>query len=240
MIGLNLLPDVKKEFIKAQRTRNMVISFSILSMLIVGGLTVFLALFVYVAQNQAIGMVKDDINKNQKTLEGKPEINKYLTIQNQLAQLQTLHDKDHKEIYSRIFDYLVKLNPAAPYSVGLGSVKVMKDTNIIDIEGSTTTPQMQSLDVFKNTLEKATLTYTVDGEKKEVPLFSEVVLKSASLSQSGNNRGVSFEFELTYSSEAFWPNVKDVVLSVPKQAISDAQNNAPSELFNGSTVDGGQ
>lgn len=236
MIGLNLLPDVKKEFLKAQRTRNMVISFSILAMFIAGGFTVFLAVFVYVGQGKAIDMVKQDIAKNQTTLENKPEINKYLTIQSQLSALQSLHDKDHQVIYSRIFDYLVKLSPAAPYGVALGSVKVAKDTTTIDVQGSTNSQQMQGLDVFKNTLEKAKLSYTADGKTTEVALFSSVVLKSASLSQDGGAKGVSFEFELTYTPEAFWPNVTNIELIVPKQTVSDSQNNAPSELFNGSTT----
>jgi len=84
MIGINLLPDVKKEFLKAQRTRNTVISLSILIMFVAGGLTVFLALFVYVGQTTAINVVKGDIDTKQKTLGEKPEITKYLTIQNQL------------------------------------------------------------------------------------------------------------------------------------------------------------
>lgn len=236
MIGLNLLPDVKKEFLKAQRTRNMVISFSILAMFIVGGLTVFLAVFTYIGQGKAVDMVKQDIAKNQSTLESKPEINKYLTIQSQLSALQTLHDKDHQVIYSRIFDYLTKLTPAAPYSIGLGSVKMAQEANAIDIQGSTNSQQMQGLDVFKNTLEKAKLSYTVDGKTTQVAFFSSVVLKSAALSQDGGTKGISFEFELTYTPEAFWPNVTNIELIVPKQTISDAQNNAPGELFNGSTT----
>ncbi len=236
MIGLNLLPDVKKEFLKAQRTRNMVISFSILAMLIAGGLSAFLAVYVYIGQGKAIDLVKQDIAKNQTTLQNKPEINKYLTIQSQLSALQSLHDKDHQVIYSRIFDYLVKLSPAAPYGVALGSVKISNDTATIDMQGSTNSQQLQSLDVFKNTLEKAKLSYTVDGKTTEVSLFSSVVLKSAALTQDSGAKGVSFEFELVYTPEAFWPGVTNIELIVPKQTVSDAQNNAPSEIFNGSTT----
>lgn len=236
MIGLNLLPDVKKEFVKAQRTRNQVISFSLLSMMIAGGFVVFLGLFVYVGQGKAIDIVKSDIAKNEKTLEGKTEINKYLTIQNQLSQLQTLHDSSHVGEYSRLFDYLVKLNPAAPNSVGLGSVNLTQATSTITLQGATTSAKVQSLDVFKNTLENAMLTYTYNGETLEKTLFSSVTLKSASLSQTSTSNVVSFEFELKYSPEAFWPGVTNVELVVPKQTISDAQTNAPSELFNGATT----
>lgn len=230
MIGLNLLPDVKKEFLKAQRTRNTVIGISILSIFIAGGLTVFLALFVYVGQSTAITAVKGDIAKKQKTLEGKTEITKYLTIQNQLKSLKVLHSKDYKVLYSRLLDYLPQLNPSAPNNVQLGSVKVMTEGASIGIQG--TTQDFHAIDTFKSTLENARFSYKSGNDTVEVALFSEVILSSAALSRDNNNRSnVAFEFELTYSSEIFSPEVKEFQLIVPKLTISDAQNNAPSELF---------
>lgn len=229
MIGLNLLPDVKKEFLKAQRMRNTVISLSILAMLIAGGLTVFLALFVYVGQSAAIATVKSDINKKQSTLENKPEITKYLTIQNQLVALKVLHSKDYKILYSRLLDYLPQLNPAAPNNVQLGSVAITTDGTTITIQGSA--QDFHAVDTFKNTLEQAKLTYKADSDTKNVALFSGVILKSASLTQDNGKSNVTFEFDLTYSPEIFSPDVTDFQLTVPKLTISDAQTNAPNELF---------
>lgn len=229
MIGINLLPDVKKEFLKAQRTRNTVISLSILSMFIAGGLTVFLALFVYVGQGTAIKFVNDDIDKKQATLESKTEIAKYLTIQNQLAALRTLHGKDYKILYSRLFDYLPQLNPAAPNNIHLSSVRVTSDGTLVAVQG--TTQDFHALDTFKNTLIEAKITYADGEETKEVPLFSEVTLKNAALAQIESGSAVSFEFELVYSGDIFSPELTNFQLVVPKLTISDAQNNAPSELF---------
>lgn len=231
MIGLNLLPDIKKEFLKAQRMRNMVISLSILTMLVAGGLTVFLALFVYVGQGAVIEAAKRDITTKQAEFAGKAEVTKYLTIQNQLASLKVLHGVDYKTLYSRLFDYLPQLNPSAPNSVQLGSVTVMNEGTSIAIRG--TTQDFHALDTFKNTLENAKLTYKSDNETKDVNLFSDVVLKSASLVQESSKSGVTFEFNLTYAAEIFSPELKDFQLTVPKLTISDAQNNAPSELFGG-------
>lgn len=229
MIGLNLLPDVKKEFIQAQRMRNTVISASIIAMFVAGGVTVFLALFVYVGQNTAIDAVKQDITKKQAVLVAKPEITKYLTIQSQLAALRVLHSKDYKVLYSRLLDYLPQLNPSAPNTVQLGAVKVLTDGATITIRG--TTQDFQAVDTFKNTLEQATLTYTADAKQHAVNLFSKVTLTSAALSQSNSKSTISFEFELTYSPEIFSPEATAIQLTVPKLTISDAQTNAPSELF---------
>lgn len=229
MISINLLPDVKKEFLKAQKMRNTVISLSILSMFVAGGLTVFLALFVYFGQRVAIGFVNDDIDKKQATLEAKTEITKYLTIQNQLTSLRVLHNATYKILYSRLLEYLPQLNPAAPNSVQLGSVKVVKEGTEINLQG--TTRDFQALDTFKNTLERAKLTYADGEDTKEVALFSDITLKTASLMQADGGASVSFEFVLTYNEDIFSPDVTNFQLVVPKLVISDAQNNAPSELF---------
>lgn len=229
MIGLNLLPDVKKEFVKAQRTRRTVIGLSIIAMLVAGGLTVFLVIFVYVGQNALIDQAKKDITTKQTTLQNKTEITKYLTIQNQLATLKVLHGENYKILYSRLFDYLPQLNPSAPNAVQLGSVKVTTEGKAINMTGKT--KDFHSLDTFKTTLENVKLTYKSDNATKEVNLFSEIVLKSASLSQDNSKLGVSFEFDVTYSPEIFNATVKDFQLIVPKLTVSDAQTNAPSELF---------
>lgn len=229
MIGINLLPDVKKEFLKAQRTRNTVISLSILSMFIAGGLTVFLALFVYVGQGAAIKLVNDDIDKKQATLEGKTEITKYLTIQNQLSSLRVLHSKDYKVLYSRLLDYLPQLNPSSPNNVQLGTVRVLNDGALINLQG--TTQDFHALDTFKNTLEQAKLSYADGDETKEIAIFSDITLKTASLAQSDSGSNVSFEFDLTYTPDIFSPDITNYQLVVPKLTISDAQNNAPNELF---------
>lgn len=229
MIGLNLLPDVKKEFIQAQRMRNTVISMAILSMLIAGGVTVFLALFVYVGQNTAINVVKSDIDKKQATFAAKPEVTKYLTIQNQLSTLKVLHNKDYKILYSRLLGYLPQLNPSSPNNVQLGLVKTDAEEALITIQG--TTQDFHALDTFKNTLEQAKLSYQTGDETEEINLFSTVTLKSASLSQTASQSKVSFEFDLIYAPDIFSPEFTNYQVTVPKLTISDAQTNAPSELF---------
>lgn len=230
MIGLNLLPDVKKEFIKAQRTRNTVISLSILTMAAVGGATVVLALFVYVAQNAMITLKNNEITSRQSKLTSQPEVGKYLTIQHQLDALKYLHDADHKILYSRLLDYLPQLNPAPPYSVSIGSIKIAQKETSLDIQGNSA--DFKGMETFKNTLENATISYKDGDSSKEFKLFSNVTIKSATLSTENTKVYVSFEFIVTYAKEAFSPNTTEVKLNVPKLTISDSKTNAPSEIFN--------
>lgn len=238
MIGLNLLPDVKKEFIKAQRTRNTVIGISTLSMLIAGGLTVFLAAVVYIGQTAAIDITKGDIAKKQKELESKPEIGRYLTIQNQLSSLNKLHSGENKIIYSRLLDYLPLVNPAPPNDFKVTNIKVTSEDTLITLNGIS--GDFQAVNVLKTTLENTKITYkSGDDSTTSMKLFSKVEVKSASLSKDASVPGVTFEFVLTYSREAFSPEAKDIVVEVPRLTISDSKDNAPVSLFEeGGNTDG--
>lgn len=234
MIGLNLLPDVKKEYLKAQSTRNTAVSIAILSMLAAGGVVVMLAISVYAGQGLTSKLYTDSIKDKESELHKKPEIDKYLTIQNQLQALETLHDE--KFITSRIFDYLQKLNPIAPNSITVSSVQVSKSDKSILLEGSV--GDFKGLDVFKNTLEKAKLKYQTVGsddtpESQEVSLFKEVVLESAGLGRADSNQAamVSFKFVIAYDDVIFAPESRGVEVIVPRQLISDSDQNAPKELF---------
>lgn len=227
MIELNLLPDVKKEFIKAQRTRNAVISFSIVATIAAGVLTTLLLSYVYVAQPLIIGAQTKAIKESEQKLKDIPEIDKYLTVQNQLSNLDSLHAERYA--YSRAFGYLQQLNPAAPNNVAISAVIFDKELKTLEING--VTRNFQALDVFQDTLENAQLTYTSDGQVSTVRLFDKVVLEEAGLSSSGDVPLTNFKFLLAYPDEAFQNSSKDVKITVPSMITSDADRNAPKEIF---------
>src|ERR1700747_1231758 len=109
MIQLNLLPDVKLEYIKPHQAQRLVTSVSILvtiaSVVILGLLLSFDGL-----QKKHIHDLNNDIAKYSNQIQGKPGINKVLTVQNQLDSLTGLHDK--KPAVSELFTYLNQVTPA--------------------------------------------------------------------------------------------------------------------------------
>lgn len=239
MVQLNLLPDVKKEFLQAQRTRNSVITICIFVSVVFVGVLVVLAVIM---GGQAItkNVVTNDIKKNAATIQNTEELNEYLTVQNQLSHIDAL--KEVQPVYSRLFDYLVKLNPASPNNVELTSVKVTNSVasggtaNSIELQGSTA--NFASLDVFKTTLQNAKISYTdKDGNKvTDQPLFNTVTVKEASISRSTDEGRVNFTIDVEYNPEAFDNSAKDFVLTVPNQTTSDADRNTPKEIFGNSNT----
>ena len=227
MIELNLLPDVKKEFLKAQRTRNAVVSGSIMASLIAGGLIAFLATTVYVAQAGMINNQRSHVKDLHSQLMGKSELNKYLAIQSQLEAVNKV--SSGRSLYSRLFDYLLQLNPSAPSNVTLYSVDIDKAASTMVVTGSAST--FEAVNNYKNTLELATLTYTVSGTPTTKPMFSSVVADQPSLSTNNGKTSASFKLTVIFEPDAYDPAIADVKVNVPKLVTSDADQNAPKDLF---------
>lgn len=227
MIELNLLPDVKKEFIKAQRTRNTVITGAIFTTIIAGGLVVLLALTVYGGQAVFIATRTNDIKKAQQELSSIPEIDKYLTVQNQLSNIDALHSD--KYLYSRIFTYLQQVNPSNPNNVALSSVEATKEGDTIAIKG--TARNFDAVNIFQETMLQAQLRYKTDGTDQTMPLFQDVTLTNTALVNVDGRTLTTFEFTLTVDKTAFLASSTDVNVTVPSVTTSDADKNAPRAVF---------
>src|SRR5438270_5715427 len=109
MIQMNLLPDVKLEYIKAQRMRRLVLVVSVLVTIVSVGLLVLTLMFNVYQKHRSDNLSKN-IAVESKELQDKPQIDRILTVQNQLESLTSLHSQ--KYAASRIFDYLNSVTPS--------------------------------------------------------------------------------------------------------------------------------
>lgn len=110
MIQFNLLPDVKLEYIKAQRTKHFVVAISVLASAASLGLFIILVLTVNVWQSKTIKDLSGDIKTTSSELKSTKDLNKILTVQSQLGSLSTLHSQ--KPASQRLFGYLSQVTPA--------------------------------------------------------------------------------------------------------------------------------
>ncbi len=230
MIQLNLLPDLKKEFLRAQTARNRVISASVLIVLAALAVTTVAAFYVYGVQNVQIALVNNEITDKSKKLKDVKDINKYLTLQHQLATLPDLHAK--KNVYSRLFDYLPTLNPSAPNTVTLVSLQTADSDQTTIFSG--TAPNFEAFNVFKDTLVNAKATYTAAGQSTpiETTLFRKVLVQTASLGQSSKGLVVNFTVQTTYNSDVFLASTSGVSVAVPTQTTGNS-GSAPGAVFQG-------
>lgn len=228
MIQLNLLPDIKREFIKAQKIRNKVISLSILLMIGVIGALVVLFLFANGAQRFQMSYLDGQIDQKAKELADQKDLDKYLTIQSQLAALPGLHSAKGQN--SRMFEYLVRLNPAAPDNVRISKLSLDTTGKVLALEGFA--DNYKSLNVFKKTLENADLVYREGDQESKEKLFVDVQFSQVGVGdqQSGTTtkKVASFTATLTYTDKAFAADVQSPTVQVPAMNITNSVTGTPS------------
>lgn len=233
MITLNLLPEVKLEYLRTRRLKAKVIGSAILATMVAIGLVVLVAGWVYGAQTFHKSRLTDEIKKNAMALKAIPDIEKYLTIQNQLANLSTLHEG--KNDYSRLLTFLPALNPAAPRNVTLTNIELKSTDEISSLLFQGEAKDYTGLNTFRDTLANATIKY--DGKTEK--LFTAVIITSSALEQGqGGAPVVTFSIDTTYNASVFLSSVKSPQIEVPQLNTTQSAQAAP-DVFGKSSVERG-
>src|SRR5579859_1880149 len=152
MIEFNLVPDIKIEFLKTEKAKRMVFSIA----MIVGAISVAVIVLLFAIlelQSHQITTNKNDIKKYSDQLTGTSDINKILTIQNQLKTVVTLYQQAPD--VARLYNYLPQVVPA---NVTIGHLTIDFTANSLKITGSA--PDLETVNTFADTLKFAT--YTAD------------------------------------------------------------------------------
>ena len=153
-LELNLLPDVKKEYLKSKRQRNLVVTISILATIISAAVVIVLLITMaglQVAKSATMATIgSDDAGKSVSECKNRysggttpsyicqiieaqdtngKDLNSVLTVQNNLSTISSL--KNSQQAFSRMFylspadaGILAQLNPAAPVSISLQQAKI--------------------------------------------------------------------------------------------------------------------
>lgn len=231
MIEINLLPNVKRELLKTRAMRNRVISISFL----VGGASiaavVVLALILgsqIAAEAVQNGVIKD---RNDKLM-AVEDLNKVVTIQNQLTKINEQHSG--KKLNSRIFDVVTAVNPVAPNNVSFSDIKVNPESKTITLEGSAVNGY-SALETLKKTILN-TKVQTTDGDKSsEVSLTKEIKDGDTSFGENSEGKKVlQFSFSFEYAEELLAPaNNGTVSILTPtgKVDVTDSRQGIPDSLF---------
>jgi len=232
MIQLNLLPDVKLEYLKAHRSRRLVFTVSI----IVG--TVAIALLAVLLsvdglQKKHLSDLNRDISSESAKLQNEPQIGKILTVQNQLESLTALHAA--KPAASQLFVYLNEVTPA---QVNISSLSIDFTKQTITMTG--TADALSSINKYVDTLKYTTYTVT-GGSTTASPAFSNVVLSAFNLNNTSTSaspdasQAADYTLTLSYDKNIF-DITKTVSLSVPNLVTTRSQQGQPGDLFKASTT----
>lgn len=246
MVQFNLLPDVKQEYIKSVYRRRLITlaCFAIGSMFLV----IFILMFLYVRVNQTrhLSNLDTDIKKGVAELQQNRDLDKILTIQNQLSSLPQLHNQ--KVMTSRIFDYLSQLTPV---EASVTSVDIDIENKKILLKGKADT--LITVNKFVDTVKFTD--FVITGEEiREGKAFSSVVLQEFSIednavAQEGvaPTTTVNYQIEFVYDEAIFKNTAVDgsavansVTLTVPKTITTRSETQKPSALFQSGSKESSQ
>lgn len=231
MIQMNLLPDIKLEYIKAQRTRRLVLSLSVLVAVAALALLVLL-LGVSGLQKKHLADLSADIKSESRELQAKPQIDKMLTVQNQLGSLTPLFAQSPAA--GRLFGFLNQVTPA---KVNITDLNIDFTQQTATITG--TSDSLANVNKYIDTLKLTT--FTTNDSNDAQPAFSDIVLSSFSLDTGSKTPGqaANYTISLAYDKTIF-DATQDVKLSVPSVTATRSEVTQPTDLFQNAPTQGGR
>jgi Tfp pilus assembly protein PilN len=223
MIQLNLLPDVKLKYLKAQRIRRLAVVVSIIiSAAAVALLVLLLAVEAY--QKHTLNDLNHDVATRTSQFQNEPHINDVLTVQNQLQSINSLHASEPAT--TKIFDYL---NELVPTSVTVSSLSIDFAAGTISLAGNANS--INNIDQFVDTLKFTD--YSAGKNTPNTPAFSNVLLTSYGINnqlQSAGTPGASYSISANFAPTIF--NVtKNVALVIPSIVTTRSSLENPGPLF---------
>lgn len=217
MIQFNLLPDIKIQYLKAKRQKHLVLFGSAVVMIASVTVLILLASYVFGVQKKSISDLTSDIETASEELQSTPDLNKILTVQNQLNVLPGLHNE--KPVANRVFNYL---NQATPVEASIARMEVDFAGSTMSLTGSANS--LETINKFVDTLKFTNFTTSNDKESK--PAFSDVVLATFGRDSDGANYTIDLSFDPEIFSE-----VVNVKLSVPNIITTRSEVEQPDVLF---------
>lgn len=230
MIEINLIPDVKQEFLRAQRMRNAAVSFSIMFGIIAVGVVALIAVLLG-AQLVHENVQKDAITREFGKLQSVNGVSDLLTIQSQLESVSALNET--RSMTSRAFDTVVAITPGAPNDIKISNVTLNPAESTMTIEGSTSNGYTAT-DVFRKTILNTKVSYVSGDSTETVPLTDKVDMGPTSYGEDATGQRVlRFKLSFVYPVQLLTNAGKSVRVESPsgKIDVTDSKTRVPDTLF---------
>lgn len=229
MVQFNLLPDVKLEFVKAKRTQRLVMGGSLVVIAGCAFVMVVLLSVVFAAQKKNLNDLNGDITKYTAQLKETADLDKVLTVQNQLGALPELHNA--KPAANRVYSYVQQVTPT---TATISQLNVDFAQNKVTITGAASS--LDVVNVFTDTLKFTGYRQLGQAASGKAPAaFKNVVLSQFSRNTSGTTYTITADFD-----PAIFDIRNNVNLEVPKIITSRSSTEQPQALFKPTAAPTGQ
>jgi hypothetical protein len=217
MIQINLLPDVKLKFLRAQRNKRLVIGLSFIVSGTFIAITVILALHVYVNQALHASSLQRDIDEGITEFQSIDNLETVLTVREQLLDLSGLHND--KPAVTRLPDFLAAI---VPKDIKLAELTLDFSGNTIRLSGKG--KDVVTVNIFADVLKNAY--YSQGDGNLPQKAFSNVEFEIS----VANDEGVGFETAMEFDSRIFDIKTDNVEITIPS-VISTQSSLRSNALF---------
>lgn len=234
MIQINLIPDVKREYLYARHMRDVAISVSILVSIVAAAAVGLMLLFL--ASQAARELLADrTIDAEYEKLSSTENLTNMVTIQNQLSLISQQHA--NKSIDSRLFNVLQAINPEAPNDVRFSSIAISPEDGELIFEGQADAGY-PAVETLVKTIRNTEISYTQGGDDEDPqtqPFASEITVGDTSygVSADNNKRVLRFDMTIVYAEGLFDNSIQNVRIIAPTRKIdvTDSKLRVPESLF---------
>lgn len=239
MIQINLIPDVKQQYLKARRMRNLAITLSIVAGLAAGALVVVSILFLLIQVGRE-KLADMSIDSEYKQLSQVSDLSNLVTIQNQLSLISGQNQS--RSVDSRLFSVIESINPPAPNDVRFTSVKLDPTASLLTLEG-VADAGYPAVEALKKTIANVQFEYqesAEDTQTKTIPIADELEVGETSFGQTSDGRRVlRFEITLKYPEILFTNKAHNARIITPTRKIdvTDSRIQVPDSLFSNPASD---
>ncbi len=233
MIEINLIPDVKQEFLKAQRTRNAVATVAG----IVGASAVVATVVLGLTYGGiiAVGAIQDNTIKNEfAKLEKVEDLNNTVTVQNQLSKVSGHFTE--QQIFSRMIDIVNATNPGGNDAISVTDLTVDPASKLVTVQ-AIAPGGYSSTEAYKKLIENTKIQYqNEDGTTTEEDLASGVAIGETNYSEDADSRRVlNFTLTFTYTDNTLMRSAKGFRIQTPSQPenVTDSATRITNSLVEG-------
>ncbi len=201
---ISLVPEVKRNMIKAMKFRNILLFCCIVLMAVSGGI-VMVMVSVWEGQNITMSGQDSRMEAMSDKLSNYGSLSEFLTIQKQLSQINQIIDD--KKVLSRVFPVLSVILPEGPDTISLSELTVNLDENtlIFDAQADAkVSPYIdyRVLESFRKGVSLMKYDYgryvTADGDEIPSRCMVEADTNGNTLIEEDKNNGTSSKYIYAY------------------------------------------
>ena len=201
---ISLVPEVKRNMIKAMKFRNILLFCCIVLVAVSGGIVVVMVT-VWEGQNITMSGQDSRMNLMSEKLEDYGSLSEFLTIQRQLKDINEI--VDNKKVLSRVFPILSVILPEGPDTISLSELTVDLSDNTLKFDGQAdakVSPYIdyRVLESFKKGVSLMKYDYgryvTADDEEIPSRCMIEADADGNTLIEEDKNNGVTNKYIYAY------------------------------------------